>query len=117
MSSEYERIAGILGEERSAALDKGAWAEKDAQVEAVKHLTDDQLKEIVGDLSEEDIEKWSSLRHKMIDLRVEAMRELRWRPIVKRANEALDRPGSSGVYCVTHDGDFKECPPGAHNDD
>lgn len=35
--------------------------------------------------------------------------ELLFRPIAQRANQVMDLPGASGVFCVSHDCDLNDC--------
>ncbi len=113
---EYERIWNILGDDVSKKLDAANWVSADAETEAVKALSDEELHEIVGDLSKEDVEKWYELSRNCIRFRMEAQRELLYRPIFERAKEVMSKPGASGAYCVFHDCDTKDCPDGSHSD-
>lgn len=58
---EYERILKIIGKEAFQKRDEAGYALMDAEKAAVKDLSDEALRDIVGNLSKEDTAKWYEL--------------------------------------------------------
>ena len=75
--------------------------------ELVAYLGDDLEKEILPENTSEN------MLYKRISKR-QAQWELVLRSIFKDSDEAAKLPGASGMFCVYHKCDSKDCPPGIH---
>lgn len=93
-----------LPEASMKALNDAAWAYMRRVKEIVAGHSDEELLAFGGKLE---------TVHPMVDFdgfaRFEARLEAMWRPVFKRAAEVMDRPGNSGLFCVFHSCDGKDC--------
>lgn len=91
-----------LSEESMEALDEAAWTYIEAVRKIIEKHTDAELLEF----AEEKV----SYR---IDFNAYAKRSayFEWiiRQSLEKAKPVMDAPGFSGVYCIAHSGDMKDC--------
>lgn len=92
-----------LSDESTQALEEAAWDYIRKVKEIISQHTDEELTKFAGKKELHD-----SFNHDAYCRRT-ARTEVMFRQSFKKAKPILDKPGSSGWYCVWHDCDGNDC--------
>lgn len=119
-SHHVDNLFVLTAEEAFAERLAGAWIKYTDSLKRIwDTMSDEELTAYLGeDLGKEILPLDSSVSSEnMLYKRIsksQAQWELVLRGIFRVAEEATKQPGASGMFCVYHKCDSKDCPPGIH---